>query len=695
MAEKFLDRWIRPSLERVLGGDRESLDLPRREDLERLRSFVEEALEREREREKARALEAAGDRERLEKVLDLERRIAGDSAGLRSLVEETRRDRESALADLEGRLERAEQGSARSLDDVRRGLVRLEELLKSRAAAGDQREELESALKGIESRLNELERDPTPAPLPVAAEPPPRPAAAPPSKPPSPGGKVRAARKRRTRRILIAIAIFILAAGGIAYSFFPKTEVKTVTVAAVEQVPELRAIVNGSGEIQTEDSVDIQAEIAGVIIELPVREGDAVKKGQVLLKIDPFQTQTDVQAARSGLSAAEAEAAGQAFQVASSEANIARDQFLKKSAEVEKRQAEANLVRARQDLERQRKLLAENLIAPEQFEITETQFKVNEAQVEAATARIEQLDAQIKATRANLDYVRSSRDALLQRVEGARSSFDRAEDLFKKTTIRSPLDGVVVKLNVEVGERAVPGILSNPQATLMTIADLSIIEAELKIDETDIVNVELGQTGKVEVDALPDTPLEGRVIEIGNSPILSTSSTGQEGKDFKVVLRIDHPPASLRPGMSCDADITTKVLRDALVVPIQALTVRDVQIDAEGKYVPPPPPSEKVAPGSVAAADSAREKRKELQGVFLVGDGGRARFRPVKTGTAGEMDMEILDGLALGEEVIVGPLKALRTLEEHHLVAVDRSKPFKRFARKKGTAAAAEDEEEQ
>src|SRR6185295_11969770 len=165
--------------------------------------------------------------------------------------------------------------------------------------------------------------------------------------------------------------------------------------------------------------------------------------------------------------------------------------------------------------------------------------------------------------RSGLEYARALRDSILQKVAGARSNLRRAEDLFQKTTIRSPIDGVVVKKNVEVGERAVPGILSNPQATLLTIADFSMMEAELKVDETDIVNVDLGQQAKVMVDALPDTPLVAEVMEIGNSPINSSgggmsssmgsgSGSGQEGKDFKVKLLIRSAPASLRPGMSCE-----------------------------------------------------------------------------------------------------------------------------------------------
>jgi len=304
--------------------------------------------------------------------------------------------------------------------------------------------------------------------------------------------------------------------------------------------------------------------------------------------------------------------------------------------------------------------------------------------VEAANSRIQQLDSQIKAAQANIEYTKALRDAVLQRVEGARSNLNRADDLLKKTTIRSPLDGVVVKLNVEEGERAVPGILTSPQATLMTIADLSIIEAELQVDETDIVSVKMADKGEVLVDALPDVTLVGHVMEIGNSPITTgLSSTGQEGKDFKVVLRIDDPPSTLRPGMSCEADITTSVRKDVLVVPIQALTMREVEVDSDGKYVPPRP--KEASGGAQAAAEAVpRDKRKELQGTFLAGADQAARFRPVKTGIMGEMDVEVLEGLDLGEEVVVGPLKALRTLEEGARIEVDRTKPFRRLAHRRG-----------
>ncbi len=510
-----------------------------------------------------------------------------------------------------------------------------------------------------------------------------------------PEGSIPLPRKSKKRRLIwLLLGLAVLAAS--LFPLFRKGSPQKVRLASVVKAVELRQVVNGSGEIRTEDSIDIQAEIAGVIVDLPVREGDRVHKGQVLLKIDPFQTDADVQASRFQLSALEAEAAGQDFQIATSEANMARDEFLKKSAEVELRQAETNLARSQVVANREKELLASSLISPDQYEITETQLKLNQAQIEAAQAKIDQLTAQGKAGKAQIEFARASREAVLRRVEGARSSLLRSEDLFKKTTITSTIDGVIVKLNVEAGERAVPGNLSNPQATLMTIADFSIIEAELRIDETDIVHVKLEDPAKVLVDALSEISLSGQVIEIGNSPIASASSgqgggggSSQEGKDFKVIVRIIDPPAALRPGMSCEADITTAVKKDAIVLPIQALTLREAKVDADGKYIP-----EVVSEssGAVRAATADSHELKELQGVFLVLSSNRATFQPVKTGITGEMDIEALDGLSLGQEVIVGPLKALRSLKEGDPIEIDREHPYRRAIRRR--TASEEDEKE-
>jgi HlyD family secretion protein len=501
--------------------------------------------------------------------------------------------------------------------------------------------------------------------------------------------------KKRRKRTFIAAALLLAIVAIAGSSFLRPQKSELVRVAQAEKVDELRAIVTGTGEIRTRNSVDIQAEIAGVIVELPVREGDRVAKDQVLLRIDPFQSEADVQSARSQLASLEADAASQTAQIATSEANAARDAFLKKSAEVELRQAEANLSRAEAQLRREKDLLDSELLSPDQYEVTETQAKVNRAQVDAAHARIAQLDAQIAAAKALVDSAKATRESVLRRVEGARSSLARAEDFLKKTTIRSSLDGVITQLNVEVGERAVPGILSNPQATLMTIADFAVIEAELKVDETDIVSVRLDHPAKVLVDALPETPLSGKVVEIGNAPILSMSNMGgssanQEGKDFKVVVEIEAPPPSLRPGMSCEGELTTAVKRDVLTIPIQALTAREVTVDDQGRFVAAV--DHRPRPEGTAVADAPRDRLRELEGVFVFGADKTARFRPTRVGISGDMDVEVLDGLGPGDTVIVGPLKALRTLSDGDRVDLDRENPFRRSSRRR--SAGSEEAEE-
>jgi HlyD family secretion protein len=280
--------------------------------------------------------------------------------------------------------------------------------------------------------------------------------------------------------------------------------------------------------------------------------------------------------------------------------------------------------------------------------------------------------------------MKSSYAASLSRSKSFAANLTRATDVLKKTTINSPLTGVITQLNVEKGERAVPGILSNPQATLMTIADLSVIQAELKVDETDVINVSLGDIASVKVDALPDEVMEGEVTEIGNSPIKSTTGvTQQEAKDFKVIVTIKKPSPKLRPGMSCTGDITTDTKNNVLTVPIQALTIREVEVDKDGKYIEPDL-NKKKSSEAVARADSSKDKskKKELEGLFVVNKDKTARFRPVKTGITGESEIEITANLKEGEEVVSGSFQTLRTIKDGDRVKVDNTKPLAQTEKK-------------
>ncbi|HXK59148.1 MAG TPA: efflux RND transporter periplasmic adaptor subunit, partial [Acidobacteriota bacterium] len=276
---------------------------------------------------------------------------------------------------------------------------------------------------------------------------------------------------------------------------------------------------------------------------------------------------------------------------------------------------------------------------------------------------------QLAVSEVVLEQARNSLKAAEFRVAQNRAILARTEDLLSKTVIRSPLAGVITKLNVEKGERAVPGTLNNPLATLMEIADLSVIEAEVEVDETDIVNVAVGQDAEVKVDALRDHILKGKVTEVGNSAIQTT--TQEEAKDFKVVIQIEDPPATLRPGLSCVADITTAIRENVLTIPIQALTIREFEVDENGKMIKPTP--EQKGKGKVVKAADKESKpkkaleKKEFQGVFVVRN-NRAEFVEVKTGVSGDTDIEVLSGLEPGLEIVTGTFKTLRTLKDGDLV---------------------------
>jgi HlyD family secretion protein len=257
-------------------------------------------------------------------------------------------------------------------------------------------------------------------------------------------------------------------------------------------------------------------------------------------------------------------------------------------------------------------------------------------------------------------------DSTTIRVAQQRASVTRAKDQFSKTTIRSTLDGIITNLPVNEGEIAIVGIQNQPGTTLMTIADMSIITAEVRVDETDIVNVKLGQETQIKVDALGDRMLQGHVTEIGNSALVrntTTSSgttagtgTGQEAKDFKVVITLDDPPPELRPGLSCTATILTAMRQQILTAPIQALTIRE--LDAW--------------PSSAAGAPAANKKKVEKEGVFILTN-GVASFRPVKTGITGITEIEILDGLVENDQIVTGPYQVLRTLQDNARIKIQKA----------------------
>jgi HlyD family secretion protein len=446
----------------------------------------------------------------------------------------------------------------------------------------------------------------------------------------------------------------------------------SVQTARVQRKDVLSSKVTASGEIRAKQFVDLQPEISGIITELFVHEGDSVKKGEVLLRIDPIQTDAETSIARAQYDQAVAEARAQEFEIANAEVNLARDETSLKSARAELEQAENNFLRSQQSFKRQQQLNEDGLISRDDYENYQNELKSAESRLEVQRANVALMEKQISISKNNIERMKTSAEASKARMKSAAASLDKASDQSKKSQIESPLNGVITHLNKEKGERAVPGMMSNPEATIMTIADLSVIQAELKVDETDVVNVSLGDIAQVQVDALPDVVFEGEVVEIGNSPIQSSGSQ-QEAKDFKVIVTLKSPSPQLRPGMSCTSDITTDTKKNVLVIPIQALTVRDVEVDKDGKYHEP---DLNKRSNSVARADSEKDdsQKKELEGVFVINDNEIARFRPIKTGIMGESDVEVLDNLKEGEQIISGSFQTLRTIKDGAAVKIEKTK---------------------
>jgi len=419
------------------------------------------------------------------------------------------------------------------------------------------------------------------------------------------------------------------------------------------QRQDLSTVVSASGEIRPKTYVNVGANAFGKITHLYVKEGDQVRKGQLLAQIENVQPEADVDANKASLQAAQTDAIAADAGLKTSQADV----FL----------AQADYDRNKLDWERAQSLYQGGLISKSDFDSRKDAWATADAGLVQAQARVAQARAQ--------------KDSAERHVTQAEANLAHYTDLLQKTTYEAPYDGVVTNLPVREGETVVIGIQNASGSTLMTIADMSVITAEVKVDETDIVNVRLGQPAEVTIDAIPKKVFHGVVSQIGDNAIVRSSgvSTSQqntaseEAKDFKVVVTLTDPPLTLRPGLSTTAKITTAMRSSALSVPIQALTLRSKeQIEQQNN-----PPGSVHAAGP-AAKEVALNKKKEddVQGVFVVRN-KKAVFVPVTTGITGTTDMEVLDGLKEGDEVITGSYKVLRTLRPGASVKVDNTAPKK------------------
>ena len=458
------------------------------------------------------------------------------------------------------------------------------------------------------------------------------------------------------QKVAIGAAVVVVVAGIVLYSVNQANKgVITVQTAKVGKQDSLVSLVTASGEIKPTTYTNVQAQGFGCITDILVKEGDPIKKGDRLLLQENVQANADVQA--------------QAAAMNSSESGILAADASYKSAQSDLLLQKANLEKAKLDYERGQGLYKDGLIPKQDFDQRKTAYDAAAASVDSAAARVQQLKAQVEQSRAQL----SQNKAVLTRTR----------DILSKTTYVSPINGIVSYLPVRLGEYVVPGIQNSNGSFLMTLSDMSIVTAEVKVDETDIVNVRMGQDADVTIDAVPGKIFHGKVTEIGSQAVLrssglattqSTTST-QEAKDFKVVVTLDSPPANLRPGLSTTAKIKTAEKKSVVAIPIQALAVRTRKDLDDAKKNPNGGGS-----GSALAAPlpstSGDPKKEEIQGVFVI-NGKKAFFKPVKTGISGITDIEITDGLQPGDEIVVGSYKALRTLKPEAPIKVDNSAPKK------------------
>jgi len=449
------------------------------------------------------------------------------------------------------------------------------------------------------------------------------------------------------KKILIGVGVVAVLAIIVAVTVYESRKNLVTVQTGRAQKQNLSAVVSASGEIKPKTYVNLGANAFGKIVKLHVKEGDRVKKGQVVAQLENVQSSADVNATEASLQAAQTD-------FVAAEAGL-------ETARADLNRAKSDADHARLDWERTQGLYKDALIAKQDYDTKKAAWESAEAGLAQAQARVDQAKAQ--------------RDSAQKHISQNQANLTRVSDVLHKTIYESPFDGVITNLPVREGETVVMGIQNSPGSTLMTIADMSVITAEVKVDETDIVNVRIGQPAEVTIDAIPHKIFHGTVSEIGDNAMVrstgvSTSqatSTSEEAKDFKVVVTLTDPPSDLRPGLSTTAKITTATRNSVVSIPIQALTVR-TQADLAPKD----------GKGSVQAAapvDAARQKE-EIQGVFVIRN-KKAEFVPVETGINGTTDIEVMKGVHEGDEIITGSYKVLRTLKPGTNVKIDNSAPKK------------------
>lgn len=416
--------------------------------------------------------------------------------------------------------------------------------------------------------------------------------------------------KTRTKWILgVGVVVVLVGAGAAARIRGADRNLPKVTTAKVQK-RDLVSRVTCNGKVQARKKVEMSAPIAGQILNLAVREGDRVKRGDFLMQIDRVALQASADSSKAALEAL----------------------FSDRDA------ARANLERNKIEFDKSKASYDSGIVPQVEYE----------------------------RARTTLDASTATLAAIERRIEQARATFTGARDTLSKTTITSPMDGLVTKLNVEEGEVAMIGTMNNPGTVLMTISDLSVIEAVMEVDETDVPQVTVGQKATLLVDAYPNRTFDGMVTEVGSSPIIAVAGS-QAGIDFEVKIRIENPPEGLKPGLSVTADIATGHRDGVLAVPLQALVLRN----ADNPEPPPVEEESKAGGAKKTRATTVEQRSKDQEGVFVIQE-GKAKFTPVTTGITGDLDIEAASGVTENQEIVTGPFRVLRTLKDGDRVVPEK-----------------------
>src|SRR5436853_152009 len=459
---------------------------------------------------------------------------------------------------------------------------------------------------------------------------------------------------RRKKTVIIAlVAVGLITIVGLS-RVFKKNEGESVQVGKVERRAQLISKVTASGEIRPVTIYNLTAEVPGRVEAIYVTEGQTVKKGQPLVKVDPTQSSFAVSAGEANVRVSQADVQNQQVALDQARNNVNQEKANLATAEAELERLQADLHYAESEYKRNEDLVEKGVINKSQFDSVKSRYDQARATVNAQRSRINQIKVQIKDAELAINRAEAALNSSQQHVKQGQAQLAQQADQLKKTTRFSPIDGVVSSLPVKVGEYALASFSTTP---LLTVADMAQINTEVHVDETDIADVQVGQTVKIEVDALDDKEIDVEVIEKGASAItksgqtIASTANSQEAKDFLVKVKLnptDEIRNKLRPGMSATATITTATADNVMTVPLQAIVPRELPKD---KAVEQPPQT-----GGPA-------KKKEVEGVFVY-DNGKAKFVEVTTGIKGDQEIELKSGPKENDEIIIGPYKTLRSLKD-------------------------------